>query len=88
MSYNVITEGESTLKRKDKGNMRTKFAVALMKGENESILGIFNTREEADEFGFSKRIPKEAGLHYCFSAPFAKGKPVGNRIKIYSYYNM
>ena len=32
--------------------MKTKFAVALIKGENESILGIFNTKEEADRFGF------------------------------------
>ena len=67
--------------------MKTKFAVALIKGENESILGVFDTREEADRFGYGTKIPKEAGLHYCFSAPFAKGRPVGRSIKIYSYYN-
>ena len=67
--------------------MKTKFAVALMKGEHESILGIFNTREEADNFGYATRIPREAGLQYCFAAPFAKGKPVGRNIKIYDYYN-
>ncbi|MBE6644020.1 MAG: hypothetical protein E7612_01420 [Ruminococcaceae bacterium] len=68
--------------------MKLKYAVALMKGENESILGVFNSREEADKFGFSTRIPREAGLQYCFSAPFAKGKPVGKNIRIYNYYNV
>ncbi len=67
--------------------MKLKYAVALMKGENESILGIFNTLEEADRFGAGTRIPREAGLHYCFAAPFAKGKPKGNSIRVYSYYN-
>ena len=32
--------------------MKLKYAVALMKGENEAILGIFNSIEEADKFGF------------------------------------
>ena len=68
-------------------SVKMKYAVALLNGENESILGVFNTKEEADRFGFSTRIPKESGLHYCFAAPFAKGKPVGKSIKIYSYYN-
>ena len=68
--------------------MKTKFAVALMKGESEAILGVFNTKEEADRFGEGTRIPREAGIHYCFSAPFSKGRPVGNNIKIYNYYNV
>ncbi len=67
--------------------MKIKYAVALLNGETEAILGVFNTKEEADRFGFETRIPKEAGLHYCFSAPFAKGKPVGRNIKVYNYYN-
>ena len=67
--------------------MKLKYAVALMKGENEAILGIFNSREEADHFGEVNKMPKEAGLHYCFAAPFSKGKPVGRNIKVYSYYN-
>ena len=67
--------------------MKTKFAVALIKGENEAILGVFNTKAEADRFGEGTKIPREAGLHYCFSAPFAKGKPVGRSIKVYNYYN-
>ena len=68
--------------------MKVKYAVALMKGENEAILGIFNSIEEADKFGFGTRIPREAGLHYCFAAPFAKGKPVGRNIRVYTYYNV
>ena len=69
-------------------DMKLKYAVALIKGENESILGVFNTKEEADRFGEGSRIPKEAGLHYCFAAPFQKGRPVGKNIKVYSYYNV
>ena len=68
--------------------MKLKYAVALMKGGNESILGIFNTKEEADYFGEANKMPKEAGLHYCFAAPFSKGRPVGRNIKVYSYYNI
>ena len=68
--------------------MKMKYAVALMKGENEAILGVFNSIEEADKFGFGTRIPREAGLHYCFAAPFAKGKPVGRNIRVYTYYNV
>lgn len=67
--------------------MKLKYAVAVVKGENESILGIFNTKEEADRFGNGTRIPKEAGLHYCFAAPFSNGKPMGKSIRIYNYYN-
>ncbi len=68
--------------------MKRKFAVALMKGECEAILGVFNTKEEADRFGESTKLPREAGLQYCFSASFAKGRPVGKNIKIYNYYNV
>jgi hypothetical protein len=67
--------------------MKLKYAVALIKGEQEAILGVFNTKEEADRFGAGTKIPREAGLHYCFSAPFSKGRPVGKNIKIYNYYN-
>ena len=67
--------------------MKHKFAVAIMKGEDETILGVFGTKEEADIFGRKNQIPHEAGLHYCFSAPFVNGKPCGSSIKIYNYYN-
>lgn len=67
--------------------MKLKYAVALIKGGNESILGIFDTKEEADFFGNKNKMPNESGLHYCFAAPFVKGKPVGKKIKVYNYYN-
>ena len=68
--------------------MKLKYAVAIMKGEDETILGVFGTKEEADIFGRKNRIPHEAGLQYCFAAPFCKGKPTGSSIKIYNYYNI
>ena len=64
-----------------------KYAVALLKGDNEEIMGIFDTRAEADEYGKSNPISHEKGLHYCFMADFNEGKFLGNSISIYSYYN-
>ena len=68
--------------------MKLKYAVALMKEGTETILGVFSTKGEADEFGRNNRIPIEAGLHYCFAAPFLDNRQVGNNIKIYDYYNV
>ena len=68
--------------------MKLKYAVALMKGGNETILGVFKTKGEADEFGRSNRIPIEAGLHYCFAAQFSGNRQVGNNIEVYDYYNV
>ncbi len=67
--------------------MKLKYAVALMCEGNESILGIFNTKEEADRFGESRKMPSEAGLCYCFASRFSAGKPQGKNIKVYNYYN-
>ena len=64
-----------------------KYAVALAKGENEMILGIFKTKDEADRYGKSNPVPHTAGLQYCFMASFSKGKPIGSK-KIYDYYNV
>lgn len=66
--------------------MKLKYAVALLKGGEEKILGIFNTKDEADDFGKSNTLPGEAGLQYCFSALFKGDVPEGN-FKIYDYYN-
>ncbi len=67
--------------------MEYKYAVALISGENERIMGIFDTKEDADEFGRSNTVPKEKGLQYCFSSLFTRnGKPRGD-MKIYDYYN-
>ena len=66
--------------------MKLKYAVALLKGGEEKILGIFNTKAEADSFGETNTLPTEAGLQYCFSAFFSGNVPKGN-FKVYDYYN-
>lgn len=67
--------------------MEYKFAVALIRGENEEIMGIFDTKEDADAFGKSHTVPGEWGLQYCFSSMFTRnGKPRGD-MRIYDYYN-
>ena len=66
--------------------MKLKYAVALLKGGEEKILGIFNTKAEADSFGVSNTLPTDAGLQYCFSALFLGDEPTGN-LKVYDYYN-
>ena len=68
--------------------MKMKYAVAVMNGEEETILGIFKTKEEADNYGNHNRLPHTLGLQYCFASAFSKGVPVGNNIKIYNYYNV
>ncbi len=66
--------------------MKTKYAVALLKGGEEKILGIFNTKDEADDYGKNNTLPSEAGLQYCFSASFQGSVPKGT-LRIYDYYN-
>ena len=68
--------------------MKTKYAVAIMSGENETILGVFNTKSEADSYGYANKIPHSAGLQYCFASKFSRGVPVGTNIRIYNYYNV
>ncbi len=68
--------------------MEKKYAVALLKGDLEEIMGIFDTKEEADEFGKNNIVPHERGLQYCFSTMFSRGGiPKGNHIRVYGYYN-
>ena len=67
--------------------MEYKFAVALLSSSGEKIMGIFDTKEDADEFGRQNTVPKSMGLQYCFSSPFTRnGKPRGD-MRIYDYYN-
>ena len=68
--------------------MGYKYAVALLKGDEETILAIFDTKEEADTYGLINRIPHEEGLQYCFAANFYAGIPRGNSVSIYNYYNI
>lgn len=67
--------------------MELKYAVAILKGDIEKILGLFDTREEADRFGNENPISHDEGLQYCFSTFFKGDIPVSDSIKIYSYYN-
>ena len=66
--------------------MKIKYAVALLKSGEEKILGIFSTKEEADNYGTSHKLPSEAGIQYCFSALFKGDIPKSN-FKVYDYYN-
>ena len=67
--------------------MEYKYAVALMNGGEEKIMGIFDTKEDADEFGRNNRMPYDSGLQYCFASLFTRnGKPRGD-IRIFDYYN-
>lgn len=66
--------------------MKLKYAVALLKGGEEKILGIFNTKDEADKYGVNNKLPRDEGLQYCFSALFKGNAPKGD-LKIYDYYN-
>ena len=68
--------------------MEYKYAVAILKGDEEKILAIFDTKDEADNFGLINRVPHEEGLQYCFAANFFAGMPHGNSMSIYNYYNI
>ena len=67
--------------------MELKYAVAILKGDIEKILGLFDTKEEADRFGTENPISHDEGLQYCLSTFFKGSVPAGDSIKIYSYYN-
>ena len=68
-------------------NATVKYAVALISGDEERIMGVFNTREEADNFGKKNVVPREIGLQLCYSSLFAGEVPLGNSMSIYCYYN-
>ena len=67
--------------------MEYKYAVALLYQGEEKILGIFDTKEDADEFGNSNIVPHELGLQFCYSSLFTRtGIPRGD-VRIHDYYN-
>ena len=68
--------------------MEYKYAVALLKGDDETIMGIFDTKEEADAFGKRHTVSHDEGLQYCFASMFLAGEPHGNNMRIYDYYNV
>ena len=67
--------------------MEYKYAVALLKNGDEKILAVFKTKEEADDFGMSNKLPQDAGLQYCFASMFVGNSPCGVSISIYNSYN-
>ncbi len=64
-----------------------KYAVAVIKGEAETILGVFLNEKDADTFASENKIPRAAGLQLCFCGRFDGRIPVGNSIRIRNYYN-
>ena len=94
LRYNRFTDREHNKKRqnlpvrKGNNNMEFKYAVALLKGDDETIMGLFDTKEEADAFGEGNTVSHDEGLQYCFSSMFLAGVPQGNTVSIYDYYNV
>ena len=68
-------------------NAILKYAVAIFSGDEEKIMGVFNTKAEADAFGRSNLVPAERGLQLCYSALFTGDVPTGNSMSLYGYYN-
>ena len=68
-------------------NAVLRYAVALISGDDERIMGVFNTKAEADAFGNANRVPREFGLQLCYSSLFRGDMPMGNSMSIYGYYN-
>ncbi len=68
--------------------MNTKYIVALTKGDDKKILGTFDTKQKADDFGKSQRIPRCDGMVYCYAATFDdEGNQCGASEKFYGVYN-
>ena len=67
--------------------MEYKYAVALLCHGEERIMGIFDTKEDADEFGRRNTVPREHGLQLCFSSLFTRTGQQRGDMKIYDYYN-
>lgn len=68
--------------------METKYFVALLNGDSEKILGIFNSKKEADAYGTANLIPHDEGLEYCFCAKVVDNQPQWDNIIIFDYYNL
>lgn len=63
-----------------------KFAIELTKGNEETILALFDTKEEAMAAGeqYRKQYSREQGLINCILAEFdEKGNMVGNSYHLY-----
>lgn len=63
-----------------------KFAIELTKGDDETILALFDTKEEAMAVGeqYRKQYTREQGLVSCILTDFdEKGNRVGNSYRLY-----
>ena len=68
--------------------MEYKYAVALLMHGEERIMGIFDTKEDADEFGNKNKVPHEHGLQFCFSSLFTRTGQHRGDMRIHDYYNI
>ena len=66
---------------------RLKYAVAILNGDRERIMATFDTKAEADAYGFKNKVPSDYGLQFCYSSLFLDGEPTGDNMSIYTYYN-
>lgn len=67
--------------------MEYKFAVALLTAGEEKILGLFDSKEDADEYGRQHKIPRERGLQYCYSSLFTRNGQQRGDMRAYDYYD-
>jgi hypothetical protein len=69
-------------------NMKTtKFGIGLAQ-KGTTILGVFDTREEAVAFGKNYvDVPRSKGIVYLFSALYEDDQPVNNMKRIYDNLN-
>ncbi len=67
--------------------MEYKFAVAVITRGEEQILGLFDTKEDADAYGNTHKVPRERGLQYCYSSLFTRTGIQRGDIQMYDYYN-
>ena len=65
-----------------------KYAVALTKGNGETILGLFDTPEEARAFGQAKAKEPVCGLLNMFSSDFDEnGNQTSKNVRLYDCFN-
>lgn len=65
-----------------------KYAVALTKGNEETILGLFDTPEEARAFGREKAKEPVCGLLNMLSSDFDEnGNQTSKNVRLYDCFN-
>lgn len=65
----------------------TKFGIGLAQ-KDTTILGVFDTREEAVAFGKNYvDVPRSKGIVYLFSALYEDGKRADTRMRVFDVQN-